>query len=143
VPTSCGSTRSTPPRLRQELADTAEAAEEAGLSWLSVMDHFFQIDPATDPVLEACTTLGFLAARTETVQLGARHDGFVAAVRPYADLGVESVILTPPATSLAAWVRDALAPAVPRLAELGARGGPPVARMDVCGGESRVVGGGS
>lgn len=283
-----------PALLRQELADTAEAAEEAGLSWLSVMDHFFQMEPAgfpaSDPMLEAYTTLGFLAARTETVQLGAlvtgvtyRHpgllakivasldvlsggratlgigaawyekehlalgvpypalserferleetlricrqmwtpgadgpfegvhyqlaetlcsplplsrpgrgpeilvggsgerktlrlvarygdacnlfattpaevahkldvlrghcedagrdvaeirvtvlmggdelltgdvDGFVAQARPYADLGVESVILRPPATGLAAWVRDAVAPAVPRIAELGAR----------------------
>lgn len=283
-----------PAQLRQELADTADAAEEAGLSWLSVMDHFFQMEPAgfpaSDPMLEAYTTLGFLAGRTETVQLGAlvtgvtyRHpgllakivasldvlsggratlgvgaawyerehlalgvpypalaerferldetlricrqmwdpaddgpfegvhyrlaetlcrplplsrpgrgpeilvggsgerktlrlvaqhgdacnlfetspdevahkldvlrghcddvgrdvadirvtllmagtqllegdvDGFVAAAAPYADLGVESVILSPPATSLAAWVRDAVAPAVPRVAELGAR----------------------
>jgi F420-dependent oxidoreductase-like protein len=279
-----------PAHLRQELADTAEAVEDAGLSWLSVMDHVLQIEPATDPMLEAYTTLGFLAARTETVRLGAlvtgvtyRHpgllakivstldvlaggratlgigaawyerehlalgvpypplaerferlaetlricrqmwtpgqdgpfegthyrlaetlsspqplsrpgrgpeimiggggerrtlrlvaehgdacnlfatspdevahkldvlrghcdavgrdyadirvtlvmggapllegdvDGFVAEAKPYADLGVESVILTPPATSLAAWVRDAVAPAVPRVAELGAR----------------------
>jgi F420-dependent oxidoreductase-like protein len=279
-----------PAGLRQELADTAEAAEVAGLSWLSVMDHVFQIEPATDPMLEAYTTLGFLAARTETVQLGAlvtgvtyRHpgllakivatldvlaggratlgigaawyerehlalgvpypplaerferleetlricrqmwtpgqdgpfegthyrlaetlsspqplsrpgrgpevmiggggerrtlrlvaehgdacnlfettpdevahkldvlrghcdavgrdhaeirvtlvmggtqllegdvDAFVAAAKPYADLGVESVIVTPPATSPAAWVRDAVAPAVARVAELGAR----------------------
>jgi F420-dependent oxidoreductase-like protein len=271
-----------PARLRQELADTADAAEHAGLSWLSVMDHFFQMEPAgfpaSDPMLEAYTTLGFLAARTETVQLGAlvtgvtyRHpgllakiaatlgigaawyekehlalgvpypplaerferleetlqicrqmwtpgadgpfegthyrlaetlcsplplsrpgrgpevliggsgerktlrlvaqygdacnlfattpdevahkldvlrghcdavgrdyadirvtvlmggdelltgdvDGFVAAARPYAGLGVESVILRPPSTSLAAWVRDHVAPAVPRLADLG------------------------
>jgi hypothetical protein len=48
-------------------------------------------------------------------------DGFVAEAKPYADLGVEQVILTPPATPLAAWVRDAVAPAVPRVAELGAR----------------------
>ncbi|VTR76721.1 LLM class F420-dependent oxidoreductase [Cellulomonas hominis] len=80
-----------PARLRQELADTAEAAEEAGLSWLSVMDHFFQMEPAgfpaSDPMLEAYTTLGFLAARTETVQLGAlvtgvtyRHPGLLAKI---------------------------------------------------------------
>ena len=46
-------------------------------------------------------------------------DGFVAAARPYADLGVETVILRPPADlSLATWVRDHVAPAVPRVAEL-------------------------
>lgn len=80
-----------PARLRQELADTAEAAEDAGLAWLSVMDHFFQMEPAgfpaSDPMLEAYTTLGFLAGRTETVQLGAlvtgvtyRHPGLLAKI---------------------------------------------------------------
>ncbi|GMA26013.1 hypothetical protein GCM10025864_37720 [Luteimicrobium album] len=67
------------PALRQELLDTADAAEEAGLGWLSVMDHWFQMVragfPASDPMLEAYTTLGFLAARTETVQLGALVTG--------------------------------------------------------------------
>lgn len=49
-------------------------------------------------------------------------DGFVAAARPYADLGVETVILRPPAgVPLATWVRDHVAPAVPRVEELGAR----------------------
>jgi F420-dependent oxidoreductase-like protein len=63
-----------PSALRQELADTAEAAEEAGLSWVSVMDHYWQMMragfPKSDPMLEAYTTLGYLAGRTETVQLG-------------------------------------------------------------------------
>ena len=40
-------------------------------------------------------------------------------MRAYAALGVESVILRPPATSLSAWVRDAVAPAVPAVADLG------------------------
>jgi F420-dependent oxidoreductase-like protein len=38
-----------------------------------VMDHWFQMEaifPATDPMLEGYTTLGFLAAHTETVRLG-------------------------------------------------------------------------
>ncbi|MBD8078490.1 LLM class F420-dependent oxidoreductase [Cellulosimicrobium arenosum] len=63
-----------PAALRRELGDTASAAEEAGLGWLSVMDHWFQMEragfPASDPMLEAYTTLGYLAGRTETVQLG-------------------------------------------------------------------------
>jgi hypothetical protein len=42
-------------------------------------------------------------------------------VKPSTDLGVEPVILPPPAASLAAWVLDAVAPAVPRVAELAAR----------------------
>jgi len=63
-----------PVRLRQELADTAGAAEAAGVSWISVMDHFFQMEPvgfpAEDPMLEAYTTLGYLAGLTSTAQLG-------------------------------------------------------------------------
>ncbi len=63
-----------PARLRQELADTAGAAEAAGVSWISVMDHFFQMEPAgfpaEDPMLEAYTTLGYLAGLTSTAQLG-------------------------------------------------------------------------
>ena len=63
-----------PARLRDELAATADAAEAAGLSWLSVMDHYFQMEragfPREDPMLEAYTTLGFLAGRTSTVRLG-------------------------------------------------------------------------
>jgi F420-dependent oxidoreductase-like protein len=54
------------------LARTGRAAEAAGVSTLSLMDHYFQMDqtaPAEDPMLEGYTTLGFLAANTETVRL--------------------------------------------------------------------------
>ncbi len=80
-----------PAQLRQELADTAEAADEADLAWVSVMDHYFQMEaagfPRSDPMLEAYTALAFLAARTEHVQLGAlvtgvtyRHPGLLAKI---------------------------------------------------------------
>lgn len=80
-----------PASLRRELADTAEAAEEAGLAWVSVMDHYFQMEPAgfpaDDPMLEAYTTLGYLAGRTRNVQLGVlvtgvtyRHPGLLAKI---------------------------------------------------------------
>src|SRR4051812_15530989 len=63
-----------PSALRQELADTARAAEDAGVAWMSVMDHYFQMVragfPAEDPMLEAYTTLGYLAGVTSNVQLG-------------------------------------------------------------------------
>lgn len=63
-----------PARLRAELAGTAAEAESAGVSWVSVMDHYFQMEsagfPASDPMLEAYTTLGFLAGRTEQARLG-------------------------------------------------------------------------
>jgi F420-dependent oxidoreductase-like protein len=51
----------------------AEAAEAAGFDLVTVMDHFYQITgvgPETEPMLEAYTTLGALAARTSRVLLG-------------------------------------------------------------------------
>lgn len=60
--------------LRQELAETVVAAEAAGVAWVSVMDHYFQMMragfPREDPMLEAYTTLGYLAGITSRVQLG-------------------------------------------------------------------------
>ena len=56
------------------LARIASSAEQAGLEALSVMDHLFQISmvgPHTDPMLEAYTTLGFLAGVTSRIRLGA------------------------------------------------------------------------
>src|SRR5262252_5344253 len=51
----------------------AQAAEESGFESVWVMDHFWQL-PALggpdEPILEAYTLLGALAARTERVQLG-------------------------------------------------------------------------
>jgi F420-dependent oxidoreductase-like protein len=61
-----------PAALRQTLARIAEAAERAGFSYISVPDHLWQLPamdgPAAD-MLEAYTTLGFLAAHTERVAL--------------------------------------------------------------------------
>ncbi len=62
-----------PESVRPTLAATARAAEDAGISWMTVMDHWFQMpnhDRAEDPMLEGYTTLGFLAAHTESVRLG-------------------------------------------------------------------------
>ena len=66
----------------------ARTADEAGFEFLAVMDHFFQIGgvgPPEDPMLEAYTTLGYLAAHTSRVKLltlvtGAvyRHPGILA-----------------------------------------------------------------
>ena len=61
------------PAIAPELARVGEAAEAAGATWLSVMDHYFQMDqtaPATDPMLEGYTTLGYLAAHTSAIELG-------------------------------------------------------------------------
>ena len=54
------------------LRDVGTAADEVGLDNLSVMDHYFQLEfmgRAEDPMLEAYTTLGFLAAATRDVEL--------------------------------------------------------------------------
>jgi alkanesulfonate monooxygenase SsuD/methylene tetrahydromethanopterin reductase-like flavin-dependent oxidoreductase (luciferase family)/predicted kinase len=55
------------------LGSVADAAEQAGFGGIAVMDHLLQIPQvgrAWDPLPEAWTTLGFLAARTSRVRLG-------------------------------------------------------------------------
>jgi F420-dependent oxidoreductase-like protein len=69
-----------PSDTRGRLAELAQAAEEAGYDSLWVMDHFFQIrslGPVTDPMLEAYTTLGYLAGVTQRVKLGAMVTGLM------------------------------------------------------------------
>ena len=59
--------------LAPKLREIAKLADEAGFASLSVMDHFFQIPSngaVHDPMLEAYTALGYLAACTTRVQLG-------------------------------------------------------------------------
>jgi alkanesulfonate monooxygenase SsuD/methylene tetrahydromethanopterin reductase-like flavin-dependent oxidoreductase (luciferase family) len=63
-----------PVTIRTHLADIAGTAEDAGFSSLWVMDHFFQIPwigAADEPMLEAYTTLGFLAS--PQIRLGVRR----------------------------------------------------------------------
>jgi F420-dependent oxidoreductase-like protein len=58
--------------LAPTLARVARDAEAAGVSRLTVMDHLWQIrgvGPAENAMLEAYTTLGFLAAHTERMLL--------------------------------------------------------------------------
>jgi F420-dependent oxidoreductase-like protein len=55
------------------LAETGRAADEAGLDTVWVADHLLQADPThalQDPLLEAYTSLGYLAAHTSRVHLG-------------------------------------------------------------------------
>jgi len=66
------------PDLFERVADIAGAAEESGFDSVWVMDHFYQIagvGPRTDPMLEAYTLLGALAARTQRVSLGTMVSG--------------------------------------------------------------------
>jgi alkanesulfonate monooxygenase len=58
--------------LGPQLARHAKNAEDAGITRITVMDHFWQIGPVgpvEHEMLEAYTTLGFLAAHTERVRL--------------------------------------------------------------------------
>ena len=60
------------------IAEIAVAAEESGFDSVWVMDHFYQIanvGPRTDPMLEAYTLLGALAARTTRASLGTMVTG--------------------------------------------------------------------
>jgi F420-dependent oxidoreductase-like protein len=70
------------------VTDLARRAEAVGIKTLSFMDHFFQMDwmaPATDPMLEGYTALGFVAGGTSTLRLRLlvtgvtyRHPGLLA-----------------------------------------------------------------
>jgi F420-dependent oxidoreductase-like protein len=61
-----------PPGLRTDLAQVARTAEDAGFDRVSVMDHVWQIGhigPPEHEMLEAYTTLGYLAGQTSRVKL--------------------------------------------------------------------------
>jgi F420-dependent oxidoreductase-like protein len=69
-----------PANIGAKLADIAQAADEAGFISLWVMDHFFQMGmrvEAPEPMLEAYTTLAYLAALTRRIRLGAMVTGVI------------------------------------------------------------------
>ena len=58
--------------LRSVVGDTAVAADQAGLSWFTAMDHYFQMEQfqtAYEPMLEGYSVLNFVAAKTERLRL--------------------------------------------------------------------------
>jgi alkanesulfonate monooxygenase SsuD/methylene tetrahydromethanopterin reductase-like flavin-dependent oxidoreductase (luciferase family) len=77
-----------PAHLGRDLVRIARAIDELGFDSLWVMDHFFQVEMIGPPqldMLEAYTTLGFLAGHTSRVRLGTlvsgvhyRHPGVLA-----------------------------------------------------------------
>jgi F420-dependent oxidoreductase-like protein len=79
-----------PPELGGTLAQIARAAEDAGYRSVWVMDHYFQIEhvgPVDQEMLEAYTTLGYLAGVTSRAELGTmvtgvtyRHPGLLAKI---------------------------------------------------------------
>ena len=68
-----------PNGLGSELDRLVRGADRAGVDTVWVVDHLLQADPTAPPedteMLEAYTTLGFLAARTERVRLGTMVSG--------------------------------------------------------------------
>ncbi|SCE93674.1 probable F420-dependent oxidoreductase, Rv1855c family [Micromonospora haikouensis] len=84
------STPADPAAIAPTLAETATLAEQAGLASFTVMDHYFQMEAqalAEEPMLEAYTTLGYVAALTRRMTLGVlvtgvmyRHPGLLAKI---------------------------------------------------------------
>jgi F420-dependent oxidoreductase-like protein len=82
------STPSEPTRIAPTLAETVKVAEQGGFGAFTVMDHWFQMEQAgsaAEPMLEAYTTLGHVAALSERMTLGVlvtgvmyRHPGLLA-----------------------------------------------------------------
>lgn len=76
--------------LGPTLSATAKAAEQAGCSWFTMMDHWFQMEQfatSQDPMLEGYTSLGFVAGQTQRMRLSLlvtgvtyRHPGLLAKI---------------------------------------------------------------
>lgn len=67
------STPADPTEIAATLAETAQVAEQAGVSSFTAMDHYFQMEQAGGaeaPMLEGYTTLGYVAAKTQRMTLG-------------------------------------------------------------------------
>ncbi len=79
-----------PAKLGATLAEVARTADDGGVSALTMMDHWFQMETLggpPEPMLEGYTSLGFLAGRTQNLNLGLlvtgvtyRHPGLLAKI---------------------------------------------------------------
>lgn len=81
-----------PAQLGPDLARVARAADDVGLDRVSVMDHFWQIGrigPPDREMLEAYTTLGFIAAHTTRIKVLTLVTGVV-----YRDPGLLAKMVT-------------------------------------------------
>jgi F420-dependent oxidoreductase-like protein len=66
--------------ITSTLSEIVRTAEKAGFSSIWVMDHFFQLEmfgDAAEPMLEAYSTLNYIAALTSKVKLGTLVTGVV------------------------------------------------------------------
>ncbi|MBA2390235.1 MAG: LLM class F420-dependent oxidoreductase [Geodermatophilaceae bacterium] len=81
-----------PTTMARDLAQVARTADDAGFDAVAVMDHLFQIGPVgpvENDMLEAYTTLGFLAAHTSRARLFTLVTGVT-----YRDPGMLAKIIT-------------------------------------------------
>ena len=79
-----------PAALATTLAGVAEVADQGGVTTMTLMDHYFQMQHlggTEEPMLEGYTSLGFLAGQTERLELGLlvtgvtyRHPGLLARI---------------------------------------------------------------
>jgi F420-dependent oxidoreductase-like protein len=69
------------PMIAETLKKVVQRAEEANFYSVWVMDHFYQMEwgnnTAQDPMLEAYSTLGYIAALTQRVKLGVLVTGVI------------------------------------------------------------------
>ncbi len=85
-----------PAELGPTLAGVARAADEGGVTTLTLMDHYFQMEQLggpPEPMLEGYTALGFLAGQTSNLELGLlvtgvtyRHPGLLAKIATTLDV---------------------------------------------------------
>ena len=85
-----------PAELGPTLAGVARAADEGGVTTLTMMDHYFQMEQLggpPEPMLEGYTALGFLAGQTSSLELGLlvtgvtyRHPGLLAKIATTLDV---------------------------------------------------------
>jgi alkanesulfonate monooxygenase SsuD/methylene tetrahydromethanopterin reductase-like flavin-dependent oxidoreductase (luciferase family) len=83
-----------PAALQPTLTETARIADQAGIESFTVMDHYFQMEstaPVDDPMLEAYTTLGYVAGITRRIELGVLVIGASWYEREQRGLGVPVV----------------------------------------------------
>jgi F420-dependent oxidoreductase-like protein len=79
-----------PSALGSTLAEVARTADQGGVTTLTMMDHYFQMEQLggpPEPMLEGYTALGFLAGQTSNIELGLlvtgvtyRHPGLLAKI---------------------------------------------------------------
>ena len=79
-----------PEKLGSTLAEVARTADQGGVTTLTMMDHWFQMENLggpPEPMLEGYTSLGFLAGQTQHLDLGLlvtgvtyRHPGLLAKI---------------------------------------------------------------